>query len=213
MQHYRSNHPNHAHQLVASVSKHYYAGKDGLLKYQVKPMETSLTKLSSASKKHMVIYSLRDHFSAVFYAEIGFGPELPPLHAFLTRAWGTKSHMPEFPFHGVPELLTFPQTARVAFPEVVSAVETLGVSLVAVTSGFQGGVGDLNTIEKWLGYHVGKPLEQAVAWLPNVCVFNAREKLRNTGRRKIDVWMERVPAVRMLPAQWMQGVDGPRKTL
>lgn len=204
LQHYRSDHPNHVHQLVASISKHYYAGKDGLLKYHVKPMEVSLAKLASASKRHMVIYSLRDHCSGVFYAEIGFGPELSSLHAFLARAWGAKPHIPELPFQGVPELLTFPQTARTAFPAVVTAVEALGVGLVDVTSGFQGGIRDLRTIEDGLTYRVGNPVEQAIAWIPDVCVFNARDKLRGTGRRKIDVWQEHLPAVRVLPSGWGQ---------
>lgn len=202
-QHYRSDHPNHVHQLVAGVSKHYYAGKDGLLKYQIKAMETSLAKLGASNKRHMVIYSLRDHCSGVFYAEIGFGPELPSLHAFLTRAWSAKPHLPELPFHGVPELLTFPQTARTAFPEVVTAVEALGVRLIEVTSGFQGGIRDLRTIEDGLTYRVGKPVEQAIAWMQDVCIFNARDKLRSTGRRKIDVWQERVPVLRTLPSSWV----------
>lgn len=31
---YRTDYPNQVHQLSVAVSKHYYAGVDGLLKYQ-----------------------------------------------------------------------------------------------------------------------------------------------------------------------------------
>ena len=201
-QHYRSLHPNHVHQLVASVSKHYYAGKDGLLKYQDKPFETSLAKLAGASRSHMVIYSLRDHFSGLFYAEVGFGPELPSMRSFLARAWRPKPHPSDLPLCGVPELMMIPKTVRSAFPDVVSGIEHMGVGLVDVTSGFQGGIGDLNTIESSIGYYIGKPVDQVAAFLPVLCGWRAKDKLRNTGRTKIDVWREHVPAVRLLPKSW-----------
>lgn len=201
-QRYRSLHPNHVHQLAASVSKHYYAGTDGLLKYQAKPFETSLAKLADSDRGHMVIYSLRDHCSGLFYAEVGFGPKLPSMRAFLARAWRPKSHFIELPLCGVPDLMMIPQTVIAAFPDVASDIERMGVDLLDVTSGFQSGIGDLKTIEGSIGYYVGKPVDQVASFLPTLCGLRAKDKLRNTGRPKIDVWREHVSVVRMLPNSW-----------
>lgn len=202
MKSYRSLHPNHVHQLAATVSRHYYAGKDGVLKHQTKPFETSLANLTNASRNHMVIYSLRDHFSGLFYAEIGFGPELPSMRAFLGRAWRPKHHITDLPLCGVPELMLIPKTAQAVFPDVVFDIERLSVGLVEVTSGFQSGIHDINTIENSLGYCIGKPIDQAISFLPKVCGWRAKDKKTNKERSKAEVWREHVPAVRLLPKEW-----------
>ena len=154
------------------------------------------------ARSHMVIYSLRDHCSGLFYAEVGFGPELPSMREFLARAWRPKPDLIDLPLCGVPDLMMIPKTARAAFPDVVRDIERLGVDLVEVTSGFQSGIGDLKTIEGSLGYYVGKPVDQVTSFLPKLCGWRAKDKLRTTGRTKIDVWREQVPAVRLLPKSW-----------
>lgn len=204
MQHYRSNHPNHVHQLVASVSKHYYAGKDGLLKYQDKPFETSLAKLVGASRSHMVIYSLRDHYSKLFYAEVGFGPGMPSMRAFLARAWRPKPDQPDLPLCGVPELMLIPKTAQAAFPDVVTDIEHMGVGLVDVASGFQSGIQDINTVENSIGHYIGKPIDQVVSYLPTLSGWRAKYKKSTKEKSKADVWREHVPAIRLLPKSWAE---------
>ena len=200
MQQYRSLHPNHAHQLMVSASKHYYLSKDGLtLKCQKKPMEVTLAKAAQAERRHMVIYTLRDHCSAVRYAEVGFGPQLPSLRAFLARAWGKKASSP---FCGLPVVLTFPQTAHAAFPGVLQAVQALGVEVSAATSGFQGGVRDPLEVEKTLAYFIDKPISEALQWLAKAWVLNSEHKHRTGGASKIDFWSAHAPPITLAPDDW-----------
>ncbi len=82
MRSYRSDYPNHLHQLNVCISKHYYATRDGLLKYQKKAMDVSLAKSSLADRRHMLVYCIRDHCSGVFYAEIDFFPAVAIVPSF-----------------------------------------------------------------------------------------------------------------------------------
>lgn len=196
---YKSLYPNHAHQLSFSVSKHYYAGKDGLLKYQIKPMEVTPAKLAASSRRHMLVYCLRDHCSGVFYAEIAFRPDLPSMHEFLSRAWSPKS---DYPFHGVPALLMVPSTVEQVFPGLSRSVSQLGVGLVQVTSGFQSGIGDIKNIERGLSMSSGWSVEKAQQWVRKICRDHAQTKARTNDQSKLDMWLKGVPAVQILPAQW-----------
>lgn len=198
MKSYRSDFPNHVHQLVVSVSKHFYAGKDGLLKYQTKPMEMTLAKLSQATRKHMLTYVLRDHCSGVYYAETCFAPEVLPLKGFLARAWRQK---PDYPFCGMPKLLLFPSVLREAFPGVAEDVESLGIELVKVTSGFQaGGTRDIRTIEEQLGGQLGYEnwqhqswsMEAAQAWIQEHNADIAKKTGRTGHETKLEMWQRGV---------------------
>lgn len=194
---YASKYPNHVHQLMVSVSRHLYAGADGLLKYQKKPMEVTLTKLHASSRRHCIIYTLRDHTSGVLYAELGFSPTLLPLKGFLARAWRKK---PDYPFCGLPELLTFPASVRNAFPGIAEEIERLGIGLVGVTSGFQGGVRDIRVIDDAMRTRVGKPLAELPADLAWTYKQAANSVSRRGFERKIDMWRQGVGEVRQLLA-------------
>ncbi|HUD42877.1 MAG TPA: hypothetical protein VMR06_12875 [Dokdonella sp.] len=196
---YRSNYPNHVHQLMVSASRHCFAGADDLMKCQKKPMEVTLAKLPASPRRHAVIYTLRDHCSGVFYAEVAIAPDLLPLKGFLARAWDEKAN---FAFCGLPELLSFPASVRDAFPEVAEAVERLGVRLVDVTSGFQGGVRDIREINEAMRVHEGRPLSD----LPDEIEWTYRRLANAVSRRgfgaKIEMWKEGVGTVRFPPLDW-----------
>jgi hypothetical protein len=196
---YRSDHPNHVHQLTVAVSKHYYASKDGALKYQKKPMEISLSETHASARRHMVIYSLRDHCSGVFYSEIAFCPSVPTAQDFLGRAWGRKA---DYLFHGLPVLLTIPRTVQAVFPSLASDAEMLGIKLVDVTSGFQGGIRDLRTIEDSLVLSINKPIAEAQDWVNYICVSHAKDASRVHGKTKIELWQQGVPAIRLPAVGW-----------
>lgn len=196
---YRSNHPNHVHQLMVSVSRHCYVGADGLMKYQKKPMAVTLAKLPAASRRHAVIYTLRDHCSGVFYAEVAIAPDLLPLKGFLSRAWGTKDG---YAFCGLPELLTLPASAQAAFPGVSEAVERLGVRLVEVTSGFQGGVRDIREINEAMRVQSGRPLSELPAEIAWTYQRMAGAVSRRGGDTKIEMWRQGVGEVRLPPTAW-----------
>lgn len=196
---YRSNYPNHAHQLMVSVSRHCYAGADGLMKYQKKPMEVTLAKLPASTRRHAVIYTLRDHCSGVFYAEVAIAPDLLPLKGFLARAWGQKTG---YAFCGLPELLSFPASVRAAFPDVAEAVERLGVRLVDVTSGFQGGVRDIREINEAMRVYGSRPVGDLSEEIECTYQGLANAVSRRGFDTKIEMWKQGVGTVRLPPAAW-----------
>lgn len=196
---YRSQHPNHAHQLAICVSKHLYATKDGRLKYQQKPIEVRLETLSRQDRAHLVIYTLRDHCSGLFYAEVGFGPDVVPAAAFLKRAWSPKSH---YAFCGLPRLLLIPKTVQSVFPELPAQVAALGIRLGEVTSGFQSGVRDIRTIEDQLGCYRDLAREGVDAEVQRICLYQANTKSRNGVDSKLALWHKHVPGLQYPPEDW-----------
>lgn len=169
------------------------------MKYQKKPMEVTLAKLASSARRHAVIYMLRDHCSGVFYAEIAIAPDLLPLKDFLSRAWGAKV---DYDFCGLPELLSFPASVQAAFPGAAEAVEQLGVVLVDVTSGFQGGVRDIQVINEAMRTQSGRPLAE----LPTVIEWTYKRMATHASRSgfgtKLCMWRHGVGDVRLPSADW-----------
>lgn len=150
LQTYRTDYPNQVHQLSVSVSKHLYITKSGCLKFQSKPMDTSLGKPSKLDKTHVIHYLLRDHFSGVFYGEICSSSSLFPLEDYLLRAWSKKN---EYIFCGIPEYLTVPKTVATIFPNIYQFLQSLEIQTIKVTSGFQGGVRDVKTWEEHIRWN------------------------------------------------------------
>ena len=185
---YKSYYSNHVHQLVVSVSKHLYVTESGKFKYQKKPFEVALDRLESFRKRHIVHYLVRDHFSGLFYAEVADSKGFLPITEFLYRAWSPKS---VHPLYGIPSALTLPKTVKKVWPDLEPFIESLGITVIAVTSGFQGGIRDIRTWDERLRtglYKSGYPpdysevLEQA----PANCVWlNTSE---SKGRSKAAIW-------------------------
>lgn len=144
---YRSDYPNQVHQLIVSVSKHFFLTKNGRVKFQKKKLEYSLANLQQSEKELVVHYLVRDHFSGAFYAEATSSLQLNPVEEFLTRAWSIKD---EYVFCGQPENLSIPRTVSDAFPNLLSWVDSHGITRFDVTSGFQGGIRDVPTWENYL---------------------------------------------------------------
>lgn len=203
MNEYQSNHPNHVHQLVVAVSKHYYASKQGELKYQQKPMEVPLAQAHAATRCNMIVFALRDHCSGVFYSEIAFCPFVPLVRAFLGRAWSQKS---DYAFKGLPQLLTIPRTVQEAFPSLAGDVQELGIGLVNVTSGFQSGIRDIKTIERSMPIAINHPVAQAHEWLRHIYISGAEDASRVRDLSKIELWQSRVPTIRLPPVGWGDGL-------
>lgn len=199
MKSYRSEHPNHVHQLTVSTSKHYYVTKDGRLKYQHKPMEIRLDTLAQSDRTHIVHFIIRDHCSGLFYSEIAASTSLPPVEQFLNRAWSRKE---ECVFCGIPKLLTVPQRVEAVFPTVKTSVSALGVGVVEVTSGFQGGVRDVRTVEDWLKLFHDSPIDVASLRARQIAQIMGEKKSRNGVDDKASLWMKYVPEIRFPSVQW-----------
>ncbi len=80
-------HSNQLHQLLVSVSRHLYVKKNGLLKYQEKPLDINLSTLKKSRREHLVYYVLRDALTGTFFLEITTSRTMIPLAEFLYRAW------------------------------------------------------------------------------------------------------------------------------
>lgn len=151
---YQSNHSNEVHQLIVSPSKHYYVTSSGTFKYQKKPFELKLENVDQAKKIHTIHYLIRDHFSGLFYWEICSSIAPIPIYEFLFRAWNKKA---EHPLYGIPNFMTIPKNVQSYFPGLMSFIEKTGITYIKVTSGFQGGVRDIRTIEdelKMVGFYL-----------------------------------------------------------
>lgn len=199
MQSYRSLGPNHVHQLMVAPSKHYYLGQDGLVKYQKKPFELSLEGLAQAKRQHMVMYVLRDHYSALQYAEVCFAPSFIALRTFLSRAWSDKSGTP---LRGLPEILLTSRKVTDFFAQDIDAVASLGVRVLLATSGFQSGIKGALDVARHISPCIDRPPSHLSFWLARFNEFDAQRTLERARRTKADIWQARVGVVRELPPGW-----------
>lgn len=196
---YRSEYPNQVHQLTVSASKHYFVTKDGRLKYQHKPMEVRLESVKDSDRTHLVHYIVRDHCSGLFFSEVTTSKSLFPIEQFLARAWGKKS---DYVFCGIPDLLTVPKTVELVFPTVKASVARLGVRFVEVTSGFQGGIRDIRTVEDWLKLSCDISIAIASLRAPQISQIMSKRKSRNGVDDKASLWLKHAPPVRVPPDGW-----------
>ncbi len=197
---YRTEYPNQVHQLTVSVSKHYFVTKDGILKFQHKPMEVQLEKIRGSDKTHIVHYVVRDHFSGLFYSEVALSSYLIPLKEFLYRVWSRKE---DYLFCGIPDLLAIPKTVEIVFPSIKQSVALLGVKFPKVTSGFQGGVRDVKTIEEDMKLAVGMPFDKAAQYVNQICRYMATRESRNGKDNKAELWNRFVKSVKLPPREWL----------
>ena len=205
---YITDYSNQVHQLIVSVSRHFYITADGKLKYQKKPFEAKLGHQDSYSKRHLIHYMIRDHFSGLFYAEISDTNDMYPVLEFLYRAWSRKDL---HPLHGLPDAVTVPKNLRVLWPTLVPFLEKEAIEPIDVTSGFQGGVRDIRTWEQELRFYPYMYDSQ-----PDY--MNIREKAEiicaklNTseirGGHKSTVWMENLCGNVRVPTSWEGFHDG-----
>jgi len=144
---YKTDYSNQLHQLMISVSKHLRLLRNGQVRFQKKKLEYSLHDVGTSEKQHVVHYILRDHFSGAFYGEACSSGNLMPARDFLMRACSQKE---EYLFCGLPQYISVPRTVSDEFPDLLSWIKSLGVELLDVTSGFQGGIRDVPTWEEYL---------------------------------------------------------------
>lgn len=194
---YESAHRNDVHQLLVSLSRHYYVGGDGNLKFQKKPFEFSFDTVRQSSKKLMVSYLLRDHYSGVYYAESTTHDRLLNLGGFLFRAWAQK---PGFDFCGVPLVLVVPQLVIDQWPRLGDLLEYCGVTSVKPRSGFETGMIDMKNWQReffqncYVDYRSGSGLELSYQFeylrskQLELCIRAAERTIGREKRTKLDKW-------------------------
>lgn len=196
---YQTDFSNQVHQLVVCASKHYYLNKDNSLIYQKKPMEIDLKKVENSKVKNMIIFSIRDHYSGVFYCEVKFGPEKHSLVDFLFRAWSEKDW---YPFCGIPESIVVSKTVDSFYPNLRRKLEQLNINYIDASSGFQNGVRDIRTIEEYLkGYRaMQKTIDDETKW---ICKIFSEEKSRNNNKSKIEIWNHGKKEIYIPSSEWI----------
>lgn len=194
---YECAHRNEVHQLLVSLSRHYYVGGDGDLKFQKKPFEFSFDTVARSNKKLMVSYLLRDHYSGVYYAEATTHDRLLNLGGFLFRAWSEKQ---AFDFRGVPEVLMVPQLVMNRWPQVLDLLEDYGITVVKPRSGFETGMIDMKNWQReffencFVDYRKGSGLELSYQFeylrgkQLEVCIGAAERTIDREKRTKLDKW-------------------------
>lgn len=194
MNSYRTEYSNQLHQLAVNVSKNYYITKHGILKYQKKKMEISLSSLKESNKIHLIHYLIRDHTSGLFYAEISTSDNMNGIGGFLHRAWSQKD---DFSFQGIPEFLSLPKTVKAYYINIITDLEDFDVGVVEPTSGFHAGVGDTKTIEGFLGFHIDEHITEIYDVPRLACKVNEDRKLRSTNFTKLGCWEKSVKLIRL----------------
>jgi len=184
---YSSEYANQVHQLTVSVSKHYWATKDGIVKYQHKPMDVQLAKVTESQKTHLVLYIVRDHFSGLFYSRVAPSHSMIKPLEFLKDAWSKK---PDFVFCGQPTCVAITDTVEKAFPGTREAISQLGVSLPKVTSGFHGGIRDVRTVEERLKFAHDQPMKIAEKDCLNIGKHSEHEESRDSRQTKAELWRQ-----------------------
>lgn len=195
---YESSHRNEVQQLLVSLSRNYYVGADGNLKFQKKPFEFNFDTVSRSSKKLMVSYLLRDHFSGVYYAEVTTHDRLLNLGSFLFRAWGQKER---YEFCGVPQSLLVPQLVVDKWPQLLDLLDACGITALKPRSGFETGMIDMKNWQRdfyesgFIGYtrETGVQLDYNFQRMRQkhleVCIHAAERVIDRDKKTKLAKWL------------------------
>lgn len=191
MYNYVSKCSNHVHQLVVSISNHLYLLKNGEMGYQKKSFGLNLKNYHKSSKRHIIHYIIKDHFSGAIYGELYPTDKVQSLDKFLFNAWRIKK---DYKFHGLPECLLVPKTVIGYYPNIVKLFKNTNIRYEEAMSGFHAGAPTvIKEWEKQIGYantiiygnlSFGKLQE-------NIEHFNNSlnsHKSNGSGMSKIDKW-------------------------
>lgn len=138
--------PAREQNLIISTSKHLYATKDELLRYQQKEIDPRLP----GAKTLLTRFVLLDVDTGVAYCEVHPAPDGVDLLGFLARAWSDK---PDHPMRGFPQKINVPKIAM-ADPEIVTDLKILqhfgGFEIDALPAGFAAGIHAVKKFEFYI---------------------------------------------------------------
>lgn len=183
---------NQLHQLLVTVSRHLYVQKDGNLKYQEKPLDIDITRLSGSRKEHLVYFVLRDAFSGTFVFELATSRSLPSVADFLFRAW--HKDVGQY-LWGLPDYISIPRS--IASPQLMSGLQKLGLQCFHPSSGFTSGVRVLRDIEDHLAFLLGRIVDHCPENINRHHkdkIYNYLLKLGYGDMDKFKIWQANLPA-------------------
>ena len=194
---YRTDYRNQVHQLLVTLSRNYYVGKDGLLKYQKKPLPYDLRTVNKSKKTRLVHFILRDHFSGIYYAEMCTHDDMINLGRFLYTAWSEKEG---YEFCGVPENLFVPQIIMDRWPTILDLLDDYGIQALKPKSGFQAGTITAKYWQHAVVDHAiivdrgGMTSNYNFNWLRSqnleICIDEANGKAEGTKITKLEKWRQ-----------------------
>ncbi len=185
-------HSNQLHQLLVSVSRHLYVKKNGLLKYQEKPLDINLSTLKKSHREHLVYYVLRDALTGTFFLEITTSRTMIPLAEFLYRAWEQTTGKYIW---GLPDSLSLPK--GLAVKGLLDGLDALNVEVVLPSSGFAAGVRVIRVVEDNLLFFMGRTVDHR----PHILNLNCKKDLyryvlglwRDEADNKYEQWQLALP--------------------
>ena len=195
----RSKHPNHVHQIDASVCIQYYLknGKTMLIDerdYNPKKMQ-NMAKI----KTRITRYLLTDHFSGLFYVKyyLAAGESQKLLYDFLISAWSHKQD-DRYPFRGVPFYILWDAASAARAKAMKHLIEGLKITTpegMPHNPRRQGSVECTQNIverrfESKLRFEPAFEVEQLNAWALDWQIYhNAAENHSRHGMTRAACWM------------------------
>lgn len=181
-----SDYSNQLHQLLVSVSRHYYFGNDGYLRYQKKPLDVDLKNALKSRKEHLIYYILRDHYSGTFVFRMATTRRPLPLADFLYYAWSEEKKEEKF-IYGLPDALFVPKT--VTTDGLFAALESLDIMPLHPQSGFASGVRIFRDIEQLLSYYLSETVDHTLEGVDKLRLKVCQYLIGS----KFNTWKESLP--------------------
>ena len=141
-----TNYSNHTHQLLVTVSRHFYISKKGILNYQEKPFTVTLNNYQNSKKELLVFYVVVDRFSGNFIFQVTTTRQMFPLADFLYYAW--RQDKGEDHFWGLPDNIAISKAA--SSPSLFAGLKQIGVNPFNPTLGFPSGGHVIKAIDEHL---------------------------------------------------------------
>ena len=199
-----ADYPNHFHQLLVSVSKHYLVKADGQIRFQKKKLDVSLNTFGNSDRVHVIHYILRDCFSGFYYVEITSSESLIPLQDFLLRAFLPK---PDIYFGGMPKLLMIPKQVENLYPSIHGFLAGLNIEIIHPVDGFDSGITALTNWESKFRIALlpEEDIDMVERWNPRT----AMPYLRLFNSKKLEFWQKHLGDIFMPSDEYVRKTASP----
>jgi hypothetical protein len=99
----------------------------------------------------------------------------------------------------MPDCLSIPKTVASAFPNLLKWTSSLGIDLLEVTSGFQGGIRDVPTWEEYLRmvFALGEETQLSEIRTKAARISNYLNSEHSNRASRIDIWAHSVGTIRL----------------
>ena len=131
---------------MVTVSRHFYISKNGILTFQEKPFDVTLSNYQSLKKELLVYYVVIDRFSGNYIFQVASTRQMLPLADFLHYTW--RRDKDEAHFWGLPDSIAI--SKAVSSPALFMSLKQVGVTPFNPTAGFPSGGHVIKNLEEHL---------------------------------------------------------------